>query len=397
MLMMMDCSNRKPPADLSSGVVATAVSSQELAVAGTWHPHVYGNPPRTPTAHNVADILGWTKAGPDEQPLNLSTAKRPNGTVLDLTKIKRKADVIPTAAVMLNNNNNNNSNNNNNNGSHLLQQHHHQQHHNHYHQQHQHQPQHHLPQHHHLQSLSTTTHNNAMIAAAVATMTTAAVTATATVTATVAPPPMRKKLRKDIPPSSSPGLLVSSSSGSPAGQQAGESDGGHSSDGCSDRKRKKARTTFTGRQIFELERQFELKKYLSSSERSEMAKMLGVTETQVKIWFQNRRTKWKKHDTVTTTEPADPATAAAAAASAGLSGGAAKCSPKAAAGAKFLSEGDDHSSLEDSESCYSSVDAAESKVVIARTPESLPPTSPTTDNETAATATTTTAMARAPS
>ncbi|XP_049785047.1 homeobox protein Nkx-2.8-like [Schistocerca cancellata] len=49
----------------------------------------------------------------------------------------------------------------------------------------------------------------------------------------------------------------------------------------SDRKRKKARTTFTGRQIFELERQFEQKKYLSSSERAEMAKLLNVTETQV--------------------------------------------------------------------------------------------------------------------
>ncbi|KAM3726043.1 Homeobox protein [Dirofilaria immitis] len=59
-------------------------------------------------------------------------------------------------------------------------------------------------------------------------------------------------------------------------------------------KKKKARTTFTGRQIFELEKQFEKKKYLSSSERSELAKLLNVTETQVKIWFQNRRTKWKK-------------------------------------------------------------------------------------------------------
>lgn len=48
-------------------------------------------------------------------------------------------------------------------------------------------------------------------------------------------------------------------------------------------KKKKARTTFTGRQIFELEKQFEIKKYLSSSERSEMAKLLNVTETQVNI------------------------------------------------------------------------------------------------------------------
>lgn len=53
-------------------------------------------------------------------------------------------------------------------------------------------------------------------------------------------------------------------------------------------KKKKARTTFTGRQIFELEKQFESKKYLSSTERSELAKLLSVTETQVKIWFQNR-------------------------------------------------------------------------------------------------------------
>lgn len=63
--------------------------------------------------------------------------------------------------------------------------------------------------------------------------------------------------------------------------QPGTESDGHSSDG--DRKRKKARTTFTGRQIFELERQFEIKKYLSSSERADMAKLLGVTETQVML------------------------------------------------------------------------------------------------------------------
>jgi hypothetical protein len=62
------------------------------------------------------------------------------------------------------------------------------------------------------------------------------------------------------------------------------------------KKKKKARTTFTGRQIFELEKQFDAKKYLTATERSDMAALLNVTETQVKIWFQNRRTKWKKHE-----------------------------------------------------------------------------------------------------
>jgi hypothetical protein len=63
--------------------------------------------------------------------------------------------------------------------------------------------------------------------------------------------------------------------------QSIESDGGGGGGSDGERKRKKARTTFTGRQIFELERQFELKKYLSSSERADMAKLLSVTETQV--------------------------------------------------------------------------------------------------------------------
>lgn len=100
MLMMMDCNRKPATADLSGGA-AVAVHASPEPVAGTWHPHVYGNPPRTPTAHNIADILGWSKtsatSAADEQPLNLSTAgRRPNGTtaaaVLDLTKIKRKGE-----------------------------------------------------------------------------------------------------------------------------------------------------------------------------------------------------------------------------------------------------------------------------------------------------------------
>lgn len=54
------------------------------------------------------------------------------------------------------------------------------------------------------------------------------------------------------------------------------------------KKKKKARTTFTGKQIFELEKKFEDKKYLSSTERAEMATLLTVTETQVKIWYVHK-------------------------------------------------------------------------------------------------------------
>jgi homeobox protein Nkx-5 len=43
------------------------------------------------------------------------------------------------------------------------------------------------------------------------------------------------------------------------------------------------RTTFTGRQIFDLEKTFESKKYLSSSERAEMASALNVTQQQVNL------------------------------------------------------------------------------------------------------------------
>lgn len=57
--------------------------------------------------------------------------------------------------------------------------------------------------------------------------------------------------------------------------------------------RKKTRTVFSRHQIFYLESAFEAKRYLSSTERSEIASTLNLTETQVKVWFQNRRNKWK--------------------------------------------------------------------------------------------------------
>ncbi|KAJ3588029.1 hypothetical protein NHX12_011623 [Muraenolepis orangiensis] len=59
-------------------------------------------------------------------------------------------------------------------------------------------------------------------------------------------------------------------------------------------KRKKPRTSFSRVQICELEKRFHRQKYLASAERAALAKSLKMTDAQVKTWFQNRRTKWRR-------------------------------------------------------------------------------------------------------
>ncbi|PIC18207.1 hypothetical protein B9Z55_024184 [Caenorhabditis nigoni] len=82
----------------------------------------------------------------------------------------------------------------------------------------------------------------------------------------------------------------------------GSDDEANSSDPNHARK-KKTRTVFSRSQVSQLEMMFDVKRYLSSQERSSLAQKLHLSETQVKIWFQNRRNKFKRQ-----AQTDDPAT-----------------------------------------------------------------------------------------
>ncbi|XP_034234732.1 homeobox protein Nkx-6.1 [Thrips palmi] len=262
-------------------------NSIDAAPPPTWHPHVYGKRPRSPTPHRIVDILGWMeekavlKAPPpragsllvvprvslnvhdavhdavqdDDEPLNLSTTARSRDASPSMTPplgLGVGLGLLPPTG----------------------------------------------PFREPLNGLATPLVLNGVLNGRLADVKGGVPTVPPVRVPSV---PLRdssaggKRRRKEA---------VSSTDGNASGESS-LSDRDSVPEASADRKRKKARTTFTGRQIFELEKQFEVKKYLSSSERAEMARLLGVTDTQVKIWFQNRRTKWKKHDNISNAEAAE--------------------------------------------------------------------------------------------
>ncbi|KAL6432077.1 hypothetical protein ACFW04_006654 [Cataglyphis niger] len=122
-----------------------------------------------------------------------------------------------------------------------------------------------------------------------------------------------KKRQSSSSSTSSSGVQVQNCQSQSQNGQNGTGGGGGSGGGSSNAsgKPRRARTAFTYEQLVRLENKFKTTRYLSVCERLNLAIELQLTETQVKIWFQNRRTKWKKQNpgldvnspTVPTTPP----------------------------------------------------------------------------------------------
>ncbi|RWS21154.1 H2.0-like homeobox protein, partial [Leptotrombidium deliense] len=63
--------------------------------------------------------------------------------------------------------------------------------------------------------------------------------------------------------------------------------------GNNKRKRSWSRAVFSSIQRKGLEKRFEIQKYIAKPDRKRLAESLGLSDAQVKVWFQNRRMKWR--------------------------------------------------------------------------------------------------------
>ncbi|KAG7252273.1 hypothetical protein CRUP_023399, partial [Coryphaenoides rupestris] len=76
------------------------------------------------------------------------------------------------------------------------------------------------------------------------------------------------------------------------------------------RTKDKYRVVYTDHQRLELEKEFHYSRYITIRRKAELATSLGLSERQVKIWFQNRRAKERKVNKKKLQQPASSTTAA---------------------------------------------------------------------------------------
>eukprot|EP00095_Tigriopus_kingsejongensis_P005281 snap_masked-scaffold489_size157649-processed-gene-0.2 protein:Tk05281 transcript:snap_masked-scaffold489_size157649-processed-gene-0.2-mRNA-1 annotation:"-like homeobox" len=81
--------------------------------------------------------------------------------------------------------------------------------------------------------------------------------------------------------------------------------------GVGKRKKSWTRAVFSNLQRKGLEKRFQMQKYITKPDRRQLAASLGLTDAQVKVWFQNRRMKWRHQESKERREHERQAAAAA--------------------------------------------------------------------------------------